>query len=109
MTAIEFLDRPPTGWFVLDVMRFEARKRNWVALMIDVDPDDLGIFDAFGERRREMASGEAANPRDQDLHLSDLVETSRFSQDWTISRKISFKDRVIRQAGKCPFIFVRSL
>ena len=42
MTTIEFLDRPPTGWFVLDVMRCEARKRNWVALMIDVDPDELG-------------------------------------------------------------------
>ena len=41
MTAIEFLDRPPTGWFVLDVMRWESRKRNWVALMIDVHPDEL--------------------------------------------------------------------
>ena len=41
MTAIEYLDRPPTGWFVLDVIRREARKRDWVALMIDVDPDDL--------------------------------------------------------------------
>jgi len=41
MTAIEYLDRPPTGWFVLDVMRKEARKRDWVALMVDVDPDHL--------------------------------------------------------------------
>jgi hypothetical protein len=40
-TTIEFLDRPPTGWFVLDVMRREPRKRDWVALMIDVDPDDF--------------------------------------------------------------------
>jgi hypothetical protein len=39
MTTIEYLDRPPTGWFVLDVMRCQARKRDWVALMIDIDPD----------------------------------------------------------------------
>jgi hypothetical protein len=39
--TLTFLDRPPPGWFVLDVMREGARKRNWVALMIDVHPDDL--------------------------------------------------------------------
>lgn len=37
---IEYLDRPAFGWFALDVMRKEARKWNWVALMIDVDPND---------------------------------------------------------------------
>lgn len=38
----EFLDRPPElGWFVLDVMRKQERRWDWVALMIDVDPDDL--------------------------------------------------------------------
>jgi hypothetical protein len=41
MTPIEYLDRPPVGWFALDVMRKEARKWDWVALMVDVDPDDL--------------------------------------------------------------------
>jgi hypothetical protein len=35
----EFLDRPPPGWFVLDVLRIEARKWSWGAYMIDVDPD----------------------------------------------------------------------
>jgi hypothetical protein len=39
MKAIEYLDRPPAGLFVLEVMRREARKRDWVALMIDVPPD----------------------------------------------------------------------
>jgi hypothetical protein len=39
--AIEYLDQPPAGWFPLDVMRKEARKWDWVALMIDVHPDDL--------------------------------------------------------------------
>jgi len=41
MTAIEYLDRPVPGWFVLDVVRKETRKWNWVALMVDVHPDDL--------------------------------------------------------------------
>jgi hypothetical protein len=41
MIAIEYLDRPAPGWFALDVVRREARKRDWVALMIDVHPDDL--------------------------------------------------------------------
>ena len=29
------------GWFVLAVMRKEARRWDWVALMIDVHPDDF--------------------------------------------------------------------
>ena len=41
MTTIEYLDRPPTGWFALDVVRKEARKWDWVVLMVDVHPDDL--------------------------------------------------------------------
>jgi hypothetical protein len=41
MTAIEYLDRPQSGWFAIDVMQEESRKQNWVALMIDVDPDEL--------------------------------------------------------------------
>jgi hypothetical protein len=35
------LDLPPLGWFALDVMRKDERKRDWVALMVDVHPDDL--------------------------------------------------------------------
>jgi hypothetical protein len=38
---MNMLDRPPSGWFVLDVMRREARKWDWCALMVDVSPDDL--------------------------------------------------------------------
>ena len=37
-----FLDRPPVGWFVLDVMKATSgRKWDWCAFMIDVDPDEL--------------------------------------------------------------------
>jgi len=39
---IEYLDRPaPGNWFVLDVMKKTSRKWDWVALMVDVDPEDL--------------------------------------------------------------------
>jgi hypothetical protein len=38
---IEYLDRPPSGWFALDVMQRKEGSRDWVALMVDVDPDDL--------------------------------------------------------------------
>ena len=41
MTAIQYLDQPPAGWFVLDVMRQEDRGRDWVALMVDIHPDEL--------------------------------------------------------------------
>jgi hypothetical protein len=37
----EKFDRPPAGWFALNVMRKGSRKWDWVAIMVDVDPDDL--------------------------------------------------------------------
>jgi hypothetical protein len=40
-TPIEYVDRVPADWFVLDVMRSKSRGWDWVALMVDVDPDDL--------------------------------------------------------------------
>ena len=45
-TVIEYLDRPPVGWFPLSVARAgltrkDARKWDWCALMIDVPPDEL--------------------------------------------------------------------
>jgi hypothetical protein len=48
MTALEYLDWPPSGWFALSVMRTGKRSWDWVALMIDVDPDDYrsGAFRA---------------------------------------------------------------
>jgi hypothetical protein len=41
--AIKYLDQPPpTGfWFVLDVVKRKEGSREWSALMVDVDPDDL--------------------------------------------------------------------
>ena len=41
MSDIEWVDRPPDGWFVLDVMKLKKlRKWDWLALMIDIDSDD---------------------------------------------------------------------
>ena len=37
---ITTLDRPPAGWFALDVMQKDARW-DWFALMVDVHPDEL--------------------------------------------------------------------
>jgi hypothetical protein len=40
----EYLDRPPPGWFVLDVMPSHKRQDgDWSALLVDLDPDDPGI------------------------------------------------------------------
>jgi hypothetical protein len=43
MAAVKYLDQPPAGWFVLEVMRTDEdpRGRDWTALMVDVDPDEL--------------------------------------------------------------------
>lgn len=38
--TIDYLDRPPAGWFALDVMKEQQRGQGWVALMIDVHPDE---------------------------------------------------------------------
>jgi hypothetical protein len=49
------IDRPPPGWFVLSIMRTEWRKWDWVALMVDVDPDDH----CSGERPARQNAGSA--------------------------------------------------
>ncbi len=42
-TIIEYLNRPQPGWFALDVMQKENSKWDWVALMVDVHPDELKL------------------------------------------------------------------
>ena len=39
--TLGYLDRAPPGGPTLDVMRQHPRKRDWVALMVSVDPNDL--------------------------------------------------------------------
>jgi hypothetical protein len=71
MTAIEYLDRPPPGWFVMDVLRCEEHNREWAALVVDYDPDDAicmgrppaGAHDAWvripGKHRNRDAAWDA--------------------------------------------------
>jgi hypothetical protein len=44
MKAIEYLDRPPAGWFVLDVMQKEARGRGFVSPASTESGIALGTF-----------------------------------------------------------------
>jgi hypothetical protein len=39
--SLKTLDHPPPDWFVLTVMRAKRRGWDWVALMVDVDPDEM--------------------------------------------------------------------
>ena len=42
MPSIQYLDRMPEGWFMLDIMRAKRGPSwDWVALVIDIDPDEL--------------------------------------------------------------------
>jgi hypothetical protein len=52
MTDIETLDRPPPGWHTLDVAR-TGPKWDWVALMIDMHPDDFKNYRRGGRTVRE--------------------------------------------------------
>lgn len=41
MRIVKTLDRPPAGWFALDVVKISPRKKDWCALMVDTPPDQL--------------------------------------------------------------------
>jgi hypothetical protein len=57
MTAVEYLDQPPVGWFVFDVMRAgSGRKWDWCALMIDVHEAWLRVP---GKHRNKKAAEDA--------------------------------------------------
>ena len=68
----ECLDRPPAGWFPFTVMRKAARKWDWVAVMIDMPPDELKPGTAFlwvripGKHRNKDAARAA---------LEDMIAT----------------------------------
>jgi hypothetical protein len=38
---MDYLDHPPAGWFVLDVLRERSRSWDWGVLMVDYDPDHI--------------------------------------------------------------------
>jgi hypothetical protein len=47
-TSVKYLDHPPAGWFVLDVLKINSRRWNWAALMIDVPVDQLAHCQCSG-------------------------------------------------------------
>jgi hypothetical protein len=73
MTAVEYLD-PPPGWFVLDVIKKEERGRDWVALMVDVHPDDLKNFTCARQRWFNIP-GKHRNRDDACDALEDMMTT----------------------------------
>jgi hypothetical protein len=73
MTAIEYLDRVPAGWFVLDVMRKEARSSSWVALLLDVEPDDFKAGTSAQQRWLEL--GKHKNRDDAWDHAEAVLAT----------------------------------
>src|ERR1700733_6226025 len=41
VVSLETLDRAPPGWFVVTLTRAKSRGWYWVALMVNVDPDEM--------------------------------------------------------------------
>jgi hypothetical protein len=74
MTAVEYLDRVPAGWFVLDVMRKEARSISWVALLLDVEPDDFKAGASGQSRWLELGKHKS---RDDAWHYAKEVLATR--------------------------------
>jgi hypothetical protein len=75
--ATEYLDRLPVGWFVLDVMRTEWRSWDWVALIVDANPD---CDDFTGPRPWDLACwiripGKHGNRDAAWEALGDLIST----------------------------------
>ncbi len=78
-TATEYLDGPPPGWFVLSVMRKDSRKWDWVAVMVDVHPDDLRTctYSAYRAARhcRVRVPGKHRNHDTACIALENVIAT----------------------------------
>jgi len=88
MTAIGYLERPPPSWFVLDVMRREKRSWNWVALMVDYDPEDYDREDPDG--MRPPLDSKSAWVRVQGKHRNRDAAWDAFEQ--TMDSKMSERE-----------------
>jgi hypothetical protein len=72
----EYLDRPPVGWFVLDVM--EAGRGgtwDWCALVIDVHPDELKHWPRTAQEAWVRLPGKFRNAEAAWAALEDLLST----------------------------------
>jgi hypothetical protein len=75
MTAIKYLERVTAGWFVLDVMRKEARSSSWVALLLDVEPDDFKA--GVSGQSRWLELGKHKSRDDAWHHAKEVLATRR--------------------------------
>ena len=74
MTAIEYLDRPPSGWYVRDVMRIDLSRPYWAALMADVHFDDAPDHARAGRRVRDCWVRIPGKHRDRDAAWEAVEE-----------------------------------
>lgn len=84
MTKVTYLDKPPAGWFVLDVMRQTRRSWNWVALMVDVDPDEAQARYQQGRKARSCWVRIPGKHRDRDAaweRLQELIANPAFTTE----------------------------
>ena len=72
---IEYLDRPPPGWFVLDVMKINYRKTDWAAIIIDVDPDDFVARPEVRAQSRWLKLGKHKSRDDAWDHADQMLAT----------------------------------
>jgi hypothetical protein len=76
---IEYLDRPPAGWFALGVMKKHKGRWDWAALMVDVHPDELRHCLSDGSRTvHEAWVSVSSKHRNEDAAwdaLQDMIAT----------------------------------
>jgi hypothetical protein len=80
MSTVLTLDKPPAGWHALDVMRAgsNSRKWDWVALMIDVHPDDLKSYRPGSRKAQQRWLHIPGKHKNKDAAwdaLRDILET----------------------------------
>ena len=63
-------------WFVLEVMRKESRRRDWVALLVDFDPDEYrsGVTPPYRQRWASIP-GKHRNREAAVATLEDMLAT----------------------------------
>ena len=59
--TIGYLDAPVPGWFAFEVMRTDSRSWEWVALMVDVDPDKARPAMSYARQRWLKIPGKHQN------------------------------------------------
>lgn len=77
MTKIEILKHPPDHgkWYILDVMKRRSRGRDWVALLIDVEPTLFAADHTVRAQHAWLDLGRHASLIEAWSHAEDLAQT----------------------------------